>query len=58
MGVFHFPTIHDYWRVDGITPITLIIIKKITRDRYILLRKYIHYLNLAQEDLITIELDR
>lgn len=54
MGVFHFSTIYNYWRTDGIVLITLIIVKKITRDRYVLLRKYIHYLDLTQEGFITI----
>ena len=58
IDIFHFSTIYNYWRVNKIASITLIVIEKITRDRYILLRKYIHYSNLAQEDLITIKLGR
>ena len=53
MGVYHFPTIHDYWRTDGIAPRS-IIAEKMTRDRYVLLRKYIHCSNPDQEDLMTI----
>lgn len=58
MGVFHFPTIHDYWRTDGIAPIPSIIVEKMTRDRYTLLRKYIHCSNFNQEDLATIGVGR
>ena len=58
MGIFHFSTIHDYWRVDGIAPIALIITEKMTRDRYVLLRKYIHCSNIIEEDLSTIETGR
>ena len=54
MGVFHFSTIHDYWRTDGIAPIASIVVEKMARDRYILLRKYIHCLNLIKEDFKTI----
>ncbi len=54
MGIFHFPTIHDYWRTDGIAPIASIIVEKMTRDRYVLLRKYVHCSNPEQEDLFTI----
>ena len=30
MGVFHFSIIYDYWRVDGITSIALIVVEKMT----------------------------
>ena len=54
MGIFHFLDIHDYWRTDGIAPVASIVVEKMTRDRYVLLRKYIHCSNLAEEDLATI----
>ena len=57
MGVYHFPTIYDYWRTDWLAP-TVSITQKMTRDRYILLRKYIHCSNPDQEDLETIGLGR
>ena len=50
MGIFHFPTIYNYWRTDGIAPVASIITEKMTRNRYILLRKYIHYLDPSEED--------
>ena len=37
MGIFHFPTIHDYWRTNGIAPVAAIIVNKMARDRYVLL---------------------
>lgn len=58
IGVFYFSTIYDYWRTDGFVSVAAFVVKKMTRDRYILLRKYIHYLNLVQKDLITIKTDR
>ena len=58
MGIFYFPTIYDYWRTDGIAPVASIVVNSITRDRYILLRKYIHCSNLIQEDLETIGVGR
>ena len=54
MSVFHFPTIHDYWRTNGIASVAGIVVEKITRDRYVLLRKYIHCSNLIEKDLKTI----
>lgn len=50
MGIFHFPTIHDYWRTDGIAPVASIITEKMTRNRYVLLRKYIHCSDPSEED--------
>lgn len=54
MGIFHFPTIHDYWRTDGIAPVASIITEKMTRNRYVLLRKYIHCSDPSEEDQFTI----
>ena len=28
MGIFHFSTIYNYWRTDGITPVASIIVEK------------------------------
>lgn len=58
MGVFHFPVIHDYWGTDGIAPVASIIVEKMTRDRYVFLRKYIHCSNPDQENLSTIGIGR
>ena len=58
MGVFHFPTIYDYWRIDGIAPVALIVVEKMARDGYVLLRKYIYCLNYIEEDLKTIGVGR
>ena len=35
MGIFHFPTIHDYWRTDGIALVAAMIVDKMARDRYV-----------------------
>lgn len=58
MGVFHFPTIHDYWRTDGFAPVAAIVVGKMARDRYVLLRKYIHCSNHEEENLKTIGVGR
>ena len=58
MGIFHFSTIYDYWRSDGIAFVALIVVEKMARDRYVLLRKYIYCLNHLEEDLKTIGLGR
>ena len=33
MGIYHFPTIYDYWRTDGIAPVTSNVVEKMTRVR-------------------------
>ena len=53
MGIYHFPTIHDYWRTDGIAPVAFVV-GKMARDRYLLLRRYIHLSNILTEDNETI----
>ena len=58
MGIFHFPTIYDYWRTDEITSMALLIIRNITRNRYILLRKFIHCSDPIEEDFRTIRIGR
>lgn len=54
MGIFHFPTIHDYWRTDGVAPVASIFIGLMTRDRYIILRRHIHCSDPDNEDTTTI----
>ncbi len=52
--IYHFPTIHDYWRTDGIAPVAPILAGRMTRDRYVLLRRLIHCSDPHDEDSTTI----
>ena len=58
MGIYHFPTIYDYWRTDGIVSVASILVGKMVRDRYVLLWKYIHCSNHEEENLKTIGVGR
>ena len=40
MGIFHFSTIHDYWRTNGIAPVAPILVEKMAQNRYVLLFIY------------------
>lgn len=58
MGIYHFPTIHDYWKIDDIAPVTSMIINRMTRDRYVLLRRMIHCSDPNHENEVTIGTNR
>ena len=54
IGIYRFPIIHDYWRTDSIASVPEILRGKMPRDRYVLLRKFLHCSDPAAEDSFTI----